>query len=169
MKDIPSLSGIYELFVKDPDSFKFIFDSSHPQNEKLPEQWDSRLDSFQKMVVLKAIRMDKVLPAIEDWVTEKLGKEFIMPPTFDLTKCFKDSTGMTPLIFLLSPGSDPVTDFLRFAKEMEKRTESISLGQGQGPKAQELVKNAESKGYWVLLQNCHLAASWMPDLEKLVE
>lgn len=39
-----------------------------------------------------------------------------MPPTFDLGKCFKDSTSMTPLIFLLSPGSDPVTDFLRFAK-----------------------------------------------------
>ena len=47
---------------------------------------------------------------------------------------------------------------------MEKRTESISLGQGQGPKAQDLVKNGELKGTWILLQNCHLAASWMSDL-----
>jgi dynein heavy chain len=60
--------------------------------------------------------MDKVLPAVQNWICSKLGKEFIIPPTFDIGKCFKDSTCVTPLIFLLSPGSDPVTDFLRFAK-----------------------------------------------------
>lgn len=60
--------------------------------------------------------MDKVLPAIENWISRKLGREFIVPPTFDLSKCYKDSTSLTPLIFLLSPGSDPVTDFLRFAR-----------------------------------------------------
>lgn len=80
--------------------------------------------------------MDKVLPAIENWISLKLGREFIVPPTFDLSKCYKDSTNLTPLIFMLSPGSDPVTDFLKFAKENDKKTESISLGQGQGPKAQ---------------------------------
>ena len=87
------------------------------------------------MIVLKAIRMDKVVPAVEMWISAKLGKEFIVPPGFDLGKCFKDSTAFTPLIFLLSPGSDPVTDFMRFAKEMDKKTKSISLGQGQGKKA----------------------------------
>jgi dynein heavy chain len=39
-----------------------------------------------------------------------------MPPAFDLAKCYKDSTNLTPLIFMLSPGSDPVTDFFKFAK-----------------------------------------------------
>jgi dynein heavy chain len=39
---------------------------------------------------------------------------------------------MTPLIFVLSAGSDPVADFLKFAEEqnMSKRVDSISLGQG---------------------------------------
>ena len=168
MQDLPSLTGVYEQFMNNPDSFKGMFDSTKPQQEKLPASWDEKLTQFQKLIVLKAIRMDKVLPGIQNWICNKLGKEFIIPPTFDLAKCFKDSTCLTPLIFLLSPGSDPVTDFLKFAKEMEKKTESISLGQGQGPKAQELVKNGELKGTWILLQNCHLAASWMSDLEKLV-
>ena len=85
--------------------------------------------------------MDKVLLGIESWISIKLGKEFIIPPTFDISKCFKDSSNLTPLIFLLSPGSDPVTDFIKFAKDMDRKTESISLGQGQGPKAQELVRS----------------------------
>jgi dynein heavy chain len=108
---------------------------------------------------------------VQLWITEKMGERFIIAPTFDLAKCYKDSTITTPLIFVLSPGSDPVADFMRFAEEcgMGKRIDSISLGQGQGVKAEKLVRECSQKGTWVILQNCHLAVSWMPELEKLVE
>lgn len=52
---------------------------------------------------------------------------------------------------------------------MTDRYRSISLGQGQGKKAKALVEQGYAKGYWVLLQNCHLSISWMPELELLCE
>lgn len=46
---------------------------------------------------------------------------------------------------------------------------AVSLGQGQGPKAEFAINEGKTGGNWVILQNCHLAVSWMPVLEKLVE
>ena len=45
----------------------------------------------------------------------------------------------------------------------------VSLGQGQGPKAERLLESGMERGMWVCLQNCHLAVSWMPSLERIVE
>ena len=49
-------------------------------------------------------------------------------------RCFRDSTCLTPLIFVLSPGSDPMSGLLKYADSLKVKVESISLGQGQGPK-----------------------------------
>ena len=49
-------------------------------------------------------------------------------------RCYQDSTCLTPLIFVLSPGSDPMAGLLKYAESLRTQVDSISLGQGQGPK-----------------------------------
>ena len=94
---------------------------------------------------------------------------FVTPPPFDLKSCYDDSRAAVPLIFVLSPGSDPMASLLKFAESISMNVDSISLGQGQGPKAEVMMENAQKDGTWTVLQNCHLATSWMPRLERLVE
>ena len=46
---------------------------------------------------------------------------------------------------------------------------NVSLGQGQEPIAEEAIELSANEGYWVILQNVHLARKWLPTLEEKME
>ncbi|GCC25591.1 hypothetical protein chiPu_0004002 [Chiloscyllium punctatum] len=133
--------------------------------------WNERLTLFQKLILIKSFWEEKVVFAITDFVIETLGQEFVENPPVDLATLYQNMSNNIPLVFILSTGSDPMGAFLRFAKERDysDRVESISLGQGQGPIAEKLIKEALKTGNWIFLQNCHLAVSWMLTMEELVK
>lgn len=120
----------------------------------LPGQIDSQLDAFQRLLVLKALRPDKVTNAMQDFLADNLGQRFIEPQTTGLEAIYKESSPTTPLIFVLSTGTDPASELYKFAEKMKfsKRMYSISLGQGQGPRAEKMIQSAVEIGSWVFFQ-----------------
>uniref|UniRef100_A0A8C3ALZ8 Uncharacterized protein n=1 Tax=Cyclopterus lumpus TaxID=8103 RepID=A0A8C3ALZ8_CYCLU len=164
-------NNLAESFTEHLQGFKRIFDSNQPHREPLPGEWDTKLDSFQKLLVLRCLRADCLVQGLQDFVSAQLGQRFVEPQTSDLSVVFAESSPSTPLIFVLSPGTDPAADLYKFADVMQfsKKMRAISLGQGQGPWAEMLLHSALEEGQWVFFQNCHLAPSWMPSLERLIE
>uniref|UniRef100_A0A672RMC2 Dynein heavy chain C-terminal domain-containing protein n=1 Tax=Sinocyclocheilus grahami TaxID=75366 RepID=A0A672RMC2_SINGR len=120
---------------------KHLEDMDVTRLEPLPGEWDSALDSFQNLLVLRCLRADRLTHGLQDFVASQLGQNFIEPqvPTH--------------------------IEVMKFSKKMS----TISLGQGQGPSAEAMMHSAMEKGQWVFFQNCHLAPSWMPSLERLIE
>lgn len=55
------------------------------------------------------------------------------------------------------------------AKQVGQEVEMVSLGQGQTAAAMKALERGLSAGKWVFFANCHLSASWLPELEKLIQ
>jgi len=63
-----------------------------------------------------------------------MGQKYVEPPSFDLGDSFKDSNCCSPLIFILSAGTDPMSSLIKFSEDRNIRQTdllTISLGQGQ--------------------------------------
>mmetsp|Transcript_11720 Transcript_11720/g.17902 ORF Transcript_11720/g.17902 Transcript_11720/m.17902 type:complete len:621 (+) Transcript_11720:841-2703(+) len=164
---LKNFNGFLDHFINEHDYYKKMYDSANPQDFELPDKW-KHLDKLQFMCIQRCIRPDLLVPAISNFVVDKIGHYFVTPPAFDLGIIFKDSAPTIPLVFVLSPGADPLNNLEKYAESKKKAVMKVSLGQGQGPKAEAFIKDACQIGNWVMLQNCHLARSWMPSLEKIV-
>ncbi|XP_028047400.2 dynein heavy chain 7, axonemal [Monomorium pharaonis] len=171
LDSVPGFTGIRESYARSIDEWKKIFDHREPHTTSFPAPWN-KLSSFEKMLVLRCIRPDKIVPAAQLFVAEQLGHQYIVPPPFDLAASFADSHSCIPLIFVLTPGADPMAILLKFADDQgfgASRLFSLSLGQGQGVIAEALIDEGAKNGTWVVLQNCHVAKTFMLTLEKICE
>ncbi|RLN66256.1 hypothetical protein BBP00_00002338 [Phytophthora kernoviae] len=165
---LPAFNGIIEEFIENDNQWKAVYDS--PVGHALPFPGTlGQVSQFRRLLGLRCIRPDLLVVGIQQFLVEEMGERFVKPPQFDLGLCYSDSNVSSPLVFILSPGSDPISSVLKFADSLHQKAETISLGQGQGPIAERMIVRAREAGSWVVLQNCHLAPSWMPAMEKIAE
>lgn len=66
-----------------------------------------------RLQVLRCLRMDRVTVSITRYVIAKMGEKYVQPPTLDYSAIYRQSTQMTPIIFVLSPGADPAFDVFK--------------------------------------------------------
>lgn len=165
------IKGFENFFINNCDKFKYIYNSSIAHKEPLPDEWDNKFQGVLKLCFIKAFRPDKLILAIQDWISQFLGPYFIEAPGYYLSKSYKESSNIIPITFILKPGSDPINDLLEFSNIMgfSRNFEQISLGRGQEKIAISAIEAFRSRGGWLLLQNCHLAPSFMGKLEDIVD
>jgi hypothetical protein len=160
--------GMVDHLITNPNDWQAYLNSPTPETESVP--YGGQFSSFQRLLLLRVFHLQRVREGLHLFIEENLGREFVTPPTLNLLNVFKESDPLSPLIFIIMPGIDPQDEILSVAGtlDVDRYLKSYSLGRGRGPGAEEMILDAAERGFWVLLQNCHLSLSWMPRLEHLL-
>jgi dynein heavy chain, axonemal len=74
VSDFMSLSNELEQFVAE---WKVIFDSNSPEDHIVPSSVSRKYNGFQKLCILRALRPDKVVFAIEHFIKREMGIKFL--------------------------------------------------------------------------------------------
>ncbi len=164
-----NFTGVVGAFTHNSKEWRRWYMSATPETDSLPGEWETKCDQLRKMIVVKTIRPDRVLFSATAFVQAKIGNEYISPPTFKFEELYETSTKITPVIFILSPGTDPFSQLSSFAEQKGRQLIPVSLGQGQAKKAKESVTKGTQDGFWLYLANCHLSLSFLKELEKVLE
>ena len=166
----PSSLGIQEQGCA---ALRNFMDAEHMAGT-LPGDWERKLTPFQRLLLIRVMRPDRVTAAMAGFVRTMMGARYIDQPTFNMKDTYEDSSAPTPLFFVLFPGVDPGGEIEKLGKELgfteaNGKYKSISMGQGQEKPAEAKLTEFAEKGGWILLQNCHLMQSWLPTFERKLE
>merc|ERR1719235_655871 len=168
----PALKNICDDVAKNGEQWKTWYDEEDPENKPMPNGYDESVDPFKQMLIVRCFRPDRMLTATRNFICWKLSDYYVQPPSLVYDKIFEKFNERMPIVFILSPGPNPQSDVQKLGETLGfsgTKFKFVSLGQGMGPVAQQNIETGYQRGHWVMLQNCHLLASWLKTLEKILE
>jgi len=126
-----------------------------------------------QLILVKTLRPDRVLDAIEQYVAVVFGVEEFKWHSycgFDLANIINvDSKNNIPIVICSTAGHDVSNKVERLANFMNKTLLSVSMGSSEGfAEADKSITLGMKTGSWVLLRNVHLCIEWLGLLEKRI-
>ena len=121
------------------------------------------------MIILRCLRPDRIIFACMDFVESKMKKDFIETRPTKLDDVYRNTDNRDPILFILSPGVDPIDQISNLAMTHETSIQTLALSKGQDEKARKLVQDGMKNEKWVYLANCHLSISMLPVIESEIE
>jgi dynein heavy chain 1 len=137
----------------------------------LPDNCPQERATLLKALVIRALRPERVLVALEDYISavfDNLDFDWRDHSNFNLKFIVEnDSSAAIPLMLCSQPGQDASGKVDALSSALDKRLLQVSMGSAEGfAEAEKIIAQATKTGSWVLLRNVHLCTEWLGMLEK---
>ena len=147
------------------ESWKIWWEKEAPELEPLPDF--NHMDSFHKLMMYRALREDRLMTALQVFVTDILGESCYQQRNVlsDLDELCNFGNCSTPLLCIFKSGFDPTTLIVNLAKKKHVTVDTVTLTKSHKSTIATLVSKGTLNGSWVVLQNAHLALDLLGDIE----
>ncbi|KAM8815689.1 dynein axonemal heavy chain 5 isoform 1-T1 [Rhynchonycteris naso] len=168
LSKLRQFSDVLDQISRKEKMWKIWFDKENPEEEPLPNAYDESLDCFRRLLLIRSWCPDRTIAQARKYIIDSMGENYAEGVILDLEKMWEESDPRTPLICLLSMGSDPTDSIIALGKRLKIEARYVSMGQGQEVHARKLLQQTMANGGWALLQNCHLGLDFMDELMDIV-
>ncbi|XP_017781875.1 PREDICTED: dynein heavy chain 5, axonemal [Nicrophorus vespilloides] len=169
--EINKLDTFSKILIKietNERDWKNWYEKERPEEEIIPCGFEKSLDVFRKLLLIRSWSPDRTLSQARKYIMDSLGNEYGEACILDLEATWMESEPRTPLICILSIGSDPSPQITSLAKVKDMPLKAVSMGQGQEVVAKDMIMSAMADGGWVLLQNIHLSLPFATDVMSML-
>ncbi|KAJ3339608.1 Dynein heavy chain 5, axonemal, partial [Kappamyces sp. JEL0680] len=168
LSKMPGFNDILNQVGKNEKAWRTWYEKDAPENDVLPSGYQNSLDAFRRLLLIRSWCLDRTIMMSRQYIASSMTSRYAESQVLDLDALLSESNNRTPMICLLSQGSDPSADIENLAKKQKIDCKAISMGQGQEVHARKLLSTFMTNGGWALLQNCHLGLPFMDELLSLI-
>ncbi|KAM8953036.1 dynein axonemal heavy chain 5-like [Pelodytes ibericus] len=151
-------------------SWKTFCESEQPENPskvKWPEGLEE-LNPLQQLLVLRAVRPDRLLPSASNYISGTLGKMYAAPVTLDLQASLASMSPTHPALLIYDTDSSlPQILLLELAKKQNQKIIVLPISMEEET-VEEIIRNGMSEGDWILLENVQNSTKLMMSLEEIL-
>lgn len=165
-----SIGRTLELLENQPELWTQLFSTDDPEKilAQVTHNSDMNESSTDKLMFLKAFRPDKLLSAVDLYVSHLFPQGMSAQRDYSLRSIIlEETTADVPVMLSSVSGFDAAYRIDTLVQELGLRCISVAMGAREGiALAEDAIASAAISGSWVLLKNVHLATSWLGQLEK---
>ncbi|KAK3531386.1 hypothetical protein QTP70_018186, partial [Hemibagrus guttatus] len=157
------------LCLSDADLW-LSFSQSSVCEQEIPSSIAKKISLFQQVLVVQALRPERLQSAMANFASHALGMKELSPPPLNLRRFYGETVETEPVLIIISPGADPSQELQDLANHTVglERYHEVAMGQGQADVALQVLRECVCNGEWLCLKNLHLVTQWLPLLEKEV-
>ncbi|XP_030099868.1 cytoplasmic dynein 2 heavy chain 1 isoform X1 [Mus musculus] len=163
-----SLPSLYQTLCLEDGAFWRTYYHHSMCEQEFPSILAKKVSLFQQVLVVQALRPDRLQSAMALFACKALGLKELSPLPLNLKRLYKETLEIEPILIIISPGADPSQELqeLASAERSSECYHQVAMGQGQADLAIQMLKECARNGDWLCLKNLHLVVSWLPVLEK---
>lgn len=143
--------GLGDNMHSDSDEWQAWFDNPVPESAKLPGDYQKQCTAFDRLILLRALRPDRITTALTNYISDTMGQEYVFQAPFDMAATYEETSSQTPVFFVLFPGVDPTPWVENLGRSLDISQEAgtfinISMGQGQERPAEAVLERYAKEG-----------------------
>ena len=164
LSKLEMFNNLLDKVVSTEKEWKYWCDTESPEEEDIPCGYHNSLDVFRKLLLIRSWCPDRTLSQARKYIFDSLGADFLENTVLDLESMIDEADNKTPLICLLSTGSDPSGQIETISRIRLQEYRQLAMGQGQEEMARKMITDAILNGHWLMLQNCHLCLEFCEEI-----
>lgn len=125
MDQLGPFSGLVSNMESDALQWKRWLSEAQAEIVDMPRQF-KELELFHRMLLLRALRPDRLTSALSLFVAEQMGDRYVEHLPFSMNDTYEETSNRIPIFFVLFPGYDPTVDV-----EKQGHTFDITIANGR--------------------------------------
>ncbi|CAA9989483.1 dynein beta chain, putative [Plasmodium knowlesi strain H] len=166
---LKNFEGFINSFVKSIREWRRWFNFLEVENYVLPDEWEFNLNSFQKLIIIKILRPDRLNKAIENLVYANISYNDIQVDHMNFEFILRASNNMDPLTIIYKNNFDPFQYVYNYALENNQKLKNLTLTDQNIHFVYHYLRDAMEKGHILFISNLHNSVQNLHKLAKIIE
>lgn len=151
LEGLKRFQGLGDNMHSDSDEWQAWFDNPTPESAKLPGDYQKQCTAFDRLILLRAVRPDRITTALTTFISDTMGSDYVYQAPFDMAATYEETSNQTPVFFVLFPGVDPTPWVETLGRTIGISQDAgtfmnISMGQGQEKPAEAVLERFAKEG-----------------------